>query len=120
MRFTTGFFFIAALSVPLPALAVTVTNRDDKDHKFIILEGDTKQDHVLKPNGVLSSVCPKGCTLRLGETEDDDYVLEGAESVSIEDDKLFDDTPDGKSEAVPGSNAQPPPLQTAPPASPSK
>jgi hypothetical protein len=120
MRFATGFFIVAALSVPFQALAVTVTNKDDKDHKFIILEGDAKQDHVLKPNGVLSSVCAKGCILRLGETDDDDYVLEGTEIVSVEDDKLFDDTPDGKSEAVPGSNTQPPPPPKPEATSPSK
>ncbi len=120
MRLTVGFFIAAALLLPAAALAVTVTNKDDKDHKFVILEGGANQDYVLKPNGVVSIGCPKGCTLRLGPTDDDDYVLEGAETVFIEDDKLFDDTPDGSLGVAPGSSAQPPPLPTSPSGQPSK
>lgn len=100
----------------VPAQAVSVTNKDDKDHKLTIVEGDNKQDLLLKPNGVLDAVCPKGCVLQLGDGEDDKYVLEGTETVTIEDDKLYDDSPDGRTETAPGSNARPPPAQTAPPA----
>lgn len=99
------------------AHAVTVTNRDDKDRKLTILEGDNKQDHLLKPNGVLASVCPKGCMLRLGDSEDDEYILEGNELVSIEDNKLYDDAPQGRVEAAPDRPSGPPPPQPAPPAS---
>ena len=116
MRLAFGLLAAIVLLSAAPAHAVSVTNKDDKDHKLTIVEGDTKQDLVLKPNGVLDGVCPKGCAMRLGDSDDDEYVLEGAETVSIEDNKLYDDSPDGRSEAAPGSNAKPPPTQTAPPA----
>ena len=115
MRLQFGLLVLAVLAVTAPALAVTVTNKDDKDHKLTILEGDTRQDHLLKPNGVLSAACAKGCVIRLGDSEDDEYVLEGPEVVSIEDNKLFDDGPDARSDAAPGSNAQPPPTKPAAP-----
>ena len=46
------------------AHAVSITNRDDHDHKVTIIEGDTRTDHVLKPSQVLTGVCAKGCTVR--------------------------------------------------------
>jgi hypothetical protein len=71
--------------------SASVTNRDDKDHKITIIEGDAKQDHMLKPNQILEGICLKGCVLRLNESEDDEYQLEPTDIVSIEDGFLYYD-----------------------------
>ncbi|MEQ1695621.1 MAG: hypothetical protein ABL901_07245 [Hyphomicrobiaceae bacterium] len=96
MRLRFGLVLSVTLLGSASAFAVTVTNKDDKEHKLTILEGDAKQELQLKPSGVLEGVCLKGCTIRLGSSEDDEYVLEGPEVISIEDSKLYDDAPETK------------------------
>jgi hypothetical protein len=76
------------------AHAVSITNRDDHDHKVTIIEGDTRTDHVLKPSQVLTGVCGKGCTVRLNDDEEDEYELAAEDVVSIEEDTLYYDNPD--------------------------
>lgn len=96
------------------AAAVSITNRDDKEHKLTIIEQDgaKKTDHVLKPSQVLENVCAKGCIVRLNDSEDDEYELEGMEIVSIEEGYLYYDGPEGPTEPQPGSQ----PAPAAPPA----
>jgi hypothetical protein len=76
------------------ALAVAITNRDDRDHKVTVIEGETKTDHVLKPAQVLQGICAKGCTVRLNDDEEDEYQLETDDVVSIEEGSLYYDNPD--------------------------
>jgi hypothetical protein len=102
--------FLAGLVATEAAAAVSVTNRDDKDYKLTVIEGDAKQDHVLKPAGVLEGICAKGCVIRLGDSENDEYELEGSEVVSIEDGYLYYDGPEAP-EASPGA-ASPAPQPT--------
>lgn len=90
------------------ALAVSVTNRDDKGYKVTVIEGDAKQDHIVQPSGVLQGVCLKGCLIRLGDSQNDEYELEGTEIVSIEDGYLYYDGPAAGGETAPGSTTQPP------------
>ena len=116
MRLRFGLVLSISLIDAGSAFAASVTNKDDKEHKLTILEGDAKQELQLKPNGVIDGVCLKGCTIRLGSSEDDEYVLEGPEVLSIEDNKLYDDAPDAKPDPAPGTNARPPPAQTETPA----
>jgi hypothetical protein len=92
------------------ASAATLANRDDKDHKVTIIEGDAKADQTLKPQQVVEKICPKGCVLRLNDSEDDEYQLEPEDMVSIEDGYLYHDTPDA---AAPGA---PPVAQSPAPA----
>lgn len=84
---------LAALIVQVGAAfaTVSVTNRDEKDHKITIIEGEKKQDYTLKSNQALENICPQGCVLRLNDNEDDDYQLEPNDIVSIEDGALFYD-----------------------------
>jgi len=118
LRFST--VLLVALVGTTAAFAASVTNRDDKDHRLTIQDGDTKLEQTLKPGGVLEGVCLKGCTIRLGTSEDDEYVLEGPEVLSIEDNKLYDDSPDVTPDAAPGLGTQPPSPQGQSPAAPSK
>jgi hypothetical protein len=74
--------------------AASVTNRDDKDHKITIIEGETKRDYTLKPNEELRDICVAGCVLRLNDSDDDEYQLEAKDIVSIEDSSLYYDNAD--------------------------
>jgi hypothetical protein len=120
MHRRTGLLSLICLLVSGTAHAVSVTNRDDKDHKLTIVEGDSRQEKVLKPTEAIADVCPKGCVIRLGDSENDEYELEGTEVVSIEDGYLYYDGPDVGSETAPGSTTQPPPSSKPTPAPPSK
>ena len=84
----------AALTHTSAALALTVINRDDHDHKVTIVEGPRSTDHVLKPDAQIVDVCPKGCVLRLNDSDEEEYELEGNEVVFIEDGNLYYDGPD--------------------------
>ncbi len=101
--------------------AVSITNRDDKDHKLTILENDgaTSTDHVLKASQVLEGVCKSGCIIRLNDSEEDEYELEGAEVVSIEEGYLYYDgvepTEGEPAPATPAPNAPAPAPAVTPP-----
>jgi hypothetical protein len=85
---------IGLLSSSTAAHAVSITNRDEHDHKLTVIEGDARSDLVLKPSQVLNDICVKGCTVRLNDDEDDEYMLEPDDVVSIEDGSLYYDKPD--------------------------
>jgi hypothetical protein len=82
--------------------AVSVTNKDDKEQKIQIVEGELKKDHTLKPTAVLDGVCLKGCVIRLNDNDNDEYELDGTEVVTIEDGYLYYDGPD-----IPAAPADP-------------
>lgn len=94
MRLKRAVCVIMLLSSTTVAHAVSITNRDDHDYKVTVIEGNAKADHVLKPSQALTGICAKGCTIRLNDTEDDEYQLEANDVVSIEDGTLFYDGPD--------------------------
>jgi translation initiation factor 1 (eIF-1/SUI1) len=97
-----------ALLVSVGAVeAITVTNRDDKDHKVTIIEGEAKKDHTLKAAAVLENLCMKGCVVRLNDSENDEYELEGTEVVSIEDGYLYYDGPETPTEQPPAGAPKP-------------
>jgi hypothetical protein len=76
------------------AHAASVTNRDEIDRKVTIIEGDGTTERVLQPSQALNDFCTKGCTIRLDDSEDDEYMLESDDVVSIEDGSLYYDRPD--------------------------
>lgn len=101
--------------------AVSVTNRDDKEHKLTVIEDDgaKKSDHVLKSAQVLEGICVKGCIIRLNDSEEDEYELEGTEVVSIEEGYLYYDGPEGPAETQ-QQPSTPPAAPAAPAPPPSK
>ena len=99
---------IAALLWTSDAGAASLTNRDDKDHKVTIMEGEARQEHVLKPSAALQGICQKGCVIRLDDSESDEYELDGTEVVSIEDSYLYYDGPDQPAEQGKGDATAPP------------
>jgi hypothetical protein len=88
------------------AVAASITNRDDHDHKVTVVEGQSTKDHILKPSAVLEGVCGKGCVVRLNDSENDEYELEGTEVVSIEGGYLYYDGTDAPAEPVPGEDGK--------------
>lgn len=107
---------IVSFSNVSPASAISLTNRDGRDHRVSVLESGGKSDHQLKPGDALASICQKGCIVRLNDSENDEYELEGDEIVSIEDGYLYYDgpiAPQGEGGNSPGSPV-PPPMPTTP------
>ena len=96
-----------ALSAAHAFAVVSITNRDDKDHKLTIVEGETRTEHVLKPTQVLEGICAKGCVIRLNDSEKDEYELKGSEVVSIEDGYLYYDGPPASAVPKAGDADQP-------------
>ena len=81
------------------ATAATISNRDDKEQKITIIEGEAKTDRVLKPQEVAEKICSKGCVIRLNDNEDDEYQLDPEDVVSIEDGYMYHDSPDAPQNA---------------------
>ncbi len=98
---------IAALLMTSAASAVTVTNRDVKEVKLILIEGDVRQEKILSPGKVVDGVCQKGCIIRLNDSENDEYELEGSEIVSVEEGFLYYDKPQGEGAPPDGSAVSP-------------
>lgn len=100
--------------------AVVLTNRDDKEHKLTIVEGDARSERTVKPSEIVEGICPKGCVIRLNDSDDDEYELDGPETVSIEEGFLYYDGPEGQEESAPGASppAATPPAATPPAATP--
>lgn len=107
LRVNSAAGVLAVLLWTSTAHAVSVTNRDGRDVKLTVIEGEAKQDHILQPSQELKEVCLKGCVIRLNDSENDEYELEGTEVVSIEEGYLYYDGPDAPAEPVPGEAGQP-------------
>jgi len=101
MRFARLVGTIVLLSGSTAVHAVSITNRDDQDHKVTVVEGDTKTDYVLKPSQALNGICAKGCTVHLDDDEEEEYQLEADDIVSIEEGNLYYDTPSTPAEQAP-------------------
>ena len=95
---------IAALLMTSAASAATITNRGDKEVKLKITEGSSRQDEALPTGKVVDGVCQKGCIIRLNDNANDEYELEGSESVSVEGGFLYYDSPEN-GVAPPGGSA---------------
>ena len=102
--------FGATLAMAMPAVAVSLTNRDERPYKVTFIEGETRTEQALAPGGVLEGVCLAGCVLRLDDNETEEYELEGFETVSIEAGVLYYDGPDAPAETPPaqGEPGRPP------------
>lgn len=82
--------------------AVTLVNRDDKDHKLTVIEdaGAKTSELNLKPSQVLEGFCEKGCVIRINDNEEDEYELQPGDKVSIEEGYLYYDDPEGGAPAA--------------------
>jgi len=96
---------IAALLMTSAASAATITNRGDKEVKLTITEGSSRQDEVLPSGKVVDGVCQKGCIIRLNDNANDEYELEGSESVSVEGGFLYYDSRENEGAPSTGSTS---------------
>lgn len=90
------------------ASAASLTNRDEREHKLVIIEGTKKVEHTLKPQQSLENICAKGCIVRLNDSDDDEYELEVNDVVSIEDGALYYDSPDPSTDQGSAGGQTPP------------
>jgi hypothetical protein len=104
----------ALLTTSIVADAASITNRDEKDIKVTIVEGETSTEHTLKPTQVLDKVCMNGCIVRLEGNDDDEYEVEAGDIVAIEEGFLYYDGPDAQEKPVEGGAPQMPPTTPAP------
>ncbi len=91
-----------ALTQSGAALVLSIINRDDHDHKVTIVEGSKSRDHILKPKAKIDSECTKGCIVRMNDSVEDEYELEGNEVVFIEDGNLYYDGPEAPADPPAG------------------
>ena len=89
MRTTRAMCVIGLLLSTTAAHAVSITNRDERDHRVTVIEGEAAAEHVLKPSQTLTDICLKGCTIRMNNGEDDAYRLTATDVVSIEDGTVY-------------------------------
>lgn len=109
----------ALLTSSIAADAASITNRDDQEQKLTIVEGESITEHTLKPAQVLENVCMKGCVVRLNDSDEDEYEVEGTDVVSIEEGSLYYDGPDEPQAPSSGPATPIPPGGLAPQQSPS-
>jgi hypothetical protein len=104
----------ALLMTSIAADAASITNRDTKDVKVTISEGETTTEHTIRPSQVLDKVCMSGCVVRLDDSDEDEdeYEVEAEDIVAIEDGFLYYDGPDDPNK--PGSSGPIPPSVPAP------
>lgn len=107
MRCCGAVSLIVGVLISCPAMAVSITNRDDRPHKVTIVDGTKETSHTLLPQGVLEGVCLAPCVLRLNDSADDEYELEGTEVVSIEDGFLYYDGADPTPDTTPPATKPP-------------
>lgn len=87
----TAGLLIAILLSSSAAQSASITNRDDVDRKVTIIEGSSPKSQILKPNEAIRGVCKEGCLVRIDDSRDDPFELEGSDVTSIEDGQLYDD-----------------------------
>src|SRR5262245_25894910 len=102
---TLTLLIVLAWPSMVASAAVTLVNRDDKDHKLTVIEdsGAKTTEHILKPSQVLEGVCEKGCVIRINDSEEDEYELEAGDKVSIEEGYLYYDEPDAAQQGSGGA-----------------
>ncbi len=76
------------------AHAVSITNRDERDHRVTIIEGESRADYMMKPSQTVTDICLKGCTIRMNDSDGDEYRLAADDVVTIEDGTVYYEGPD--------------------------
>jgi hypothetical protein len=94
MRKALATSVIGLLLSTTAAHAVSITNRDEREHRVTVIEGEAAAEHVLSPSQTLTGICLKGCTIRVNNSEDDEYRLTANDVVSIEDGTVYYERPD--------------------------
>lgn len=82
---------LAAMVAGSGVMALQVTNRDAGEHTIIITENHVSRELMLKPSEMVDNICSNGCAMQLKGGQE--YVYEGPETISIEENLMFLDEP---------------------------
>jgi hypothetical protein len=66
-----------------PALAVTVTNRDSKEHTVTFDKGAEEVDMKVAAGASVTHECPEGCGVRVRDLVGYDYMAAKGEKLAI-------------------------------------
>ena len=78
-------------ALPSVANAVSLTNRDARPHTLRVIIGKRTQDRQIEPGASIKDFCKSGCVVRIDGSAEKDFILEGTERVSIENDLMYYD-----------------------------
>jgi len=84
---------IAGIIFAFPASALTISNVDPEPHTIIVTAGTDTKELTVEPDQQVDAVCAEGCLVELENGEQ--YQMQGAETVSIEDGVIFVDSAPG-------------------------
>ena len=84
---------LAASTAAPSASASTLTNRSSSSFEISIVENRATTVHVLKPGKALKDFCQNGCVIRINGDVNDEYELEGSESVMLKNGYVYYDGP---------------------------
>ncbi len=84
MRFVVTVAALGVLSLLAtgPAWALTISNLDPEPHKITVVAGSDSKELTVEPEKEVDAPCASGCKVKL--ENDEEYDLEGNETVSIE------------------------------------
>ena len=71
----------AAMTIPMAAYAVTVTNQEQSKHTLVILEEDDEWSATVQPGKTVGNLCNSRCSIALDPGQDLD--LAGNETLII-------------------------------------
>jgi hypothetical protein len=70
------------------AHAVTISNNDGKEYKLTVFEGAATKELMIKPGETIENICGKTCSVRLNDSEDDEYEFDATDILAIEDGQM--------------------------------
>lgn len=60
----TAALFAFAVAAPMSAGAVTLVNKDSKDHTVEVVQGGSSQNVTIRAGQTLQNICGDGCTIK--------------------------------------------------------
>lgn len=86
--------FVALFLFAGTANAIELTNYDEDDKTITIVEAGVASEAVIKAGASAKDICMSGCILQLGADPENQFEFKGNETVSIEGNVVYDDTPE--------------------------
>lgn len=97
---------IAVLLNTSAAHSATITNRGADEIKFLVTEGASRQERMLPAGKSIEGVCQKGCIIRLDDSENGEYELNGSDRVFVEEGVLYYESSSDQVAPTGGSDLQ--------------
>ncbi len=79
---------LSAVGLAMPAQSLTLKNLDRSEHKIVVLQGETQQEHTIAGQQELTRLCTGPCSIFIG-SDSAGYELAAADKVEIENGELF-------------------------------